>query len=167
MKLYISFTDWTPLVGKNWLVAYRYWNGLDNYLEVVTNLRLWQSIDEHCLSWASVYRSSCCSAWALPSLYRRVQGQTALLFGDADADDGGAFGRRLHVFMLFRAVVRLTALSALSGNKVAIAWLSREVFGLDCGDGCRHLAMDAANVPHSACWPFGRAGRSDADGDAS
>jgi multiple sugar transport system permease protein len=32
MELYISFSSWTPLDGKSWLVAYRFWNGLDNYL---------------------------------------------------------------------------------------------------------------------------------------
>lgn len=44
MELYISFTDWTPLVGKNWVWAYRYWNGFDNYLEVLTNARLWSAL---------------------------------------------------------------------------------------------------------------------------
>ena len=43
--LYLShYSVHTPLNGKSWLVAYRFWTGLDNYLEVVTNFRFWQSI---------------------------------------------------------------------------------------------------------------------------
>ena len=44
MELYISFSSWTPLDGRNWLFAYRYFSGLDNYWELITNLRFWQSI---------------------------------------------------------------------------------------------------------------------------
>ena len=45
MVLYISLTDWTPLVGKPWYSAWLYWNNFGNYVEVVTNGRLWSALE--------------------------------------------------------------------------------------------------------------------------
>jgi multiple sugar transport system permease protein len=44
MVVYISLTDWTPLVGKPWYSAWLYWNGFENYFDVVTNSRLWGAL---------------------------------------------------------------------------------------------------------------------------
>ena len=44
MVVYISLTDWTPLVGKPWYSAWLYWNGFDNYTDVVTNGRFWNAL---------------------------------------------------------------------------------------------------------------------------
>ena len=126
MELYISFTDWTPLVGKNWVWAYRYWNDFDNYVEVLTNARLWGSIVR-----TFVVMTVCVPTELLLGL------GIALLF------TGDFFGKRFFYsillmpmmvvpavagymfFMLFQSGGPVNAiLSALTGSQVAIAWLS-------------------------------------------
>ncbi|HXT08343.1 MAG TPA: sugar ABC transporter permease [Roseiarcus sp.] len=126
MELYISFTDWTPLVGKNWVWAYRYWNDFDNYVEVLTNARLWGSIVR-----TFVVMTVCVPTELLLGL------GIALLF------TGDFFGKQFFYsillmpmmvvpavagymfFMLFQSGGPVNAiLSALTGSQVAIAWLS-------------------------------------------
>jgi len=126
MELYISFTDWTPLVGKNWVWAYRYWNDFDNYVEVLTNARLW----------GSIVRTFVVMIVCVPTELLLGLGIALLFTGDF-------FGKRFFYsillmpmmvvpavagymfFMLFQSGGPVNAiLSALTGSQVAIAWLS-------------------------------------------
>ena len=126
MELYISFTDWTPLVGKNWVWAYRYWNGFDNYVEVLTNARLW----------GSIIRTFVVMIVCVPTELLLGLGIALLFTGDF-------FGKRFFYsillmpmmivpavagymfFMLFQSGGPVNGiLSALTGSQVAIAWLS-------------------------------------------
>ena len=127
MELYISFSSWTPLDGKNWLFAYRYWSGLDNYLEVISNLRFWQSIGRTLL-----IMGVCVPIELLLGL------GIALLFV-ADFRGKRLFYSIILIpmmvvpsvagymfFMLFQSGGPINAiLSALSGTSVSIAWLSQ------------------------------------------
>jgi multiple sugar transport system permease protein len=127
MELYISFSSWTPLDGRNWLFAYRYWAGLDNYWELITNLRFWQAIGRTLLMMVI-----CVPIELLLGL------GLALLFA------GEFRGKRLFYsimlmpmmvvpsvagymfFMLFQSGGPINdILSTLSANPVSIAWLSR------------------------------------------
>ena len=40
MQLYLSFTDWTPLSGTNWTMAYQQWIGWWNYTDLFEDPRL-------------------------------------------------------------------------------------------------------------------------------
>lgn len=127
MELYISFSSWTPLDGRNWLFAYRYWAGLDNYWELITNTRFWQSIGRTLLMMVI-----CVPIELLLGL------GLALLFA------GEFRGKRLFYsimlmpmmvvpsvagymfFMLFQSGGPINdILATLSGSPVSIAWLSR------------------------------------------
>lgn len=127
MELYISFSSWTPLDGRNWLFAYRYWAGLENYWELITNLRFWQSVGRT-LSMMVV----CVPVELLLGL------GLALLFA------GEFRGKRLFYsimlmpmmvvpsvagymfFMLFQSGGPINdILSVFSAGPVSIAWLSR------------------------------------------
>ena len=127
MELYISLSSWTPLDGRNWLFAYRYWAGLDNYWELVTNVRFWQSIGRTLLMMVI-----CVPIELLLGL------GLALLFA------GEFRGKRLFYsimlmpmmvvpsvagymfFMLFQSGGPINdILATLSASPVSIAWLSR------------------------------------------
>ena len=169
MELYISLSSWTPLDGRNWLFAYRYWAGLDNYLELVTNVRFWQSIGRTLLMMVI-----CVPIELLLGL------GLALLFA------GEFRGKRLFYsimlmpmmvvpsvagymfFMLFQSGGPindiLATLSASPGlNRLAQQAKSRA----RRRDDRRRLAVDAAHVPHPARRFARRSGRSIAYGDAA
>jgi multiple sugar transport system permease protein len=44
MEIYISLTDWTPLHGANWLMAWKTWNWFANFTDLVTDDRFWDAI---------------------------------------------------------------------------------------------------------------------------
>jgi multiple sugar transport system permease protein len=132
MELYISLSSWTPLDGRNWLFAYQYWSGLDNYWELITNTRFWQSIG----------RTLFIMAICVPVELLLGLG-LALLFA------GEFRGKRLFYsimlmpmmvvpavagymfFMLFQSGGPINdILSTLSGGPVSIAWLSRSNLAL-------------------------------------
>ena len=127
MELYISFSSWTPLDGRNWLFAYHYWSGLDNYLEVITNLRFWRSIGRTLLM-----MGVCVPVELLLGL------GLALLFV-ADFRGKRLFYSILLIpmmvvpsvagymfFMLFQSGGPINSiLSALTGTTVSVAWLSQ------------------------------------------
>ncbi len=132
MTLYISFTDWTPLVGKNWVWAYHYWNGFDNYLEVVTNERLWRSILRTfvvmliCVPMELLLGLGLALLFTRDFFAKRVSYSVLLMpMMVVPAVAGYMF------FMLFQSGGPVNGiLSALTGSTVAIAWLSREYLAL-------------------------------------
>jgi multiple sugar transport system permease protein len=147
MELYISLSSWTPLDGRNWLFAYRYWAGLDNYWELITNARFWQSIGR------TLFLMVVC----VPIELLLGLG-LAVLFHHADADDGGAFGCRLHVL---HALSERRAHQRYPRHALRRAGLDRLAEPAESrtrrGDDCRRLAMDPADVPDSARRPAGSA----------
>ena len=44
MQLYVSATWWGPLDGESWVHAYKSFNWFDNYFDLATNPRLWETI---------------------------------------------------------------------------------------------------------------------------
>ncbi|NEY91809.1 carbohydrate ABC transporter permease [Tabrizicola oligotrophica] len=44
MQLYISLTDWSPLSGMAWPRAWEFWNTFANYLDLVSDDRLWSAL---------------------------------------------------------------------------------------------------------------------------
>jgi ABC-type spermidine/putrescine transport system permease subunit II len=168
MELYISLSSWTPLDGRNWLYAYRYWAGLDNYWELISNARFWQSIGR-----TLFIMVVCVPVELLLGL------GLALLFA------GEFRGKRLFYsimlmpmmvvpavagymfFMLFQSGGPINdILSTLSGGAVSIAWLSRP-----------NLALAAVMIADIWQWTplmflillaglARRSGGSTADGDA-
>jgi multiple sugar transport system permease protein len=44
MQLYISPTDWSPLSGKAWPLAFEMWNNFANYTDILSDGRLWAAL---------------------------------------------------------------------------------------------------------------------------
>lgn len=44
MQLYISLTDWSPLSGKAWPMAFEMWNNFANYSDILGDGRLWAAL---------------------------------------------------------------------------------------------------------------------------
>ncbi len=127
MELYISFSSWTPLDGKSWLVAYRFWSGLDNYLDVVTNFRFWQSIGRTLLIMVVCVPIELLFGLGLALLFtpefrgKRLLYSTLLMPMMVVPSVAGYM-----FFMLFQSGGPINAiLSALTGNTVSVAWLSQ------------------------------------------
>ncbi len=132
MVLYLSFTDWSPLVGKNWIFAYRYWNDFANYVEVATNARLWNSI----------LRTLLVTAVCVPVELLLGLG-VALLFTDEFVGKRVIYSILLMPMMIVPAVAGYmffllfqsggpvnALLSALTFQQVRIPWLNREWLAL-------------------------------------
>lgn len=127
MELYISFSSWTPLDGRNWLSAYRYWSGLDNYVEVITNLRFWQSIGRTLLLMVVCVPVELLLGLGLALLFvtdfrgKRLFYSILLIPMMVVPSVAGYM-----FFMLFQSGGPINAiLSTLSGGSVSIAWLSQ------------------------------------------
>jgi multiple sugar transport system permease protein len=127
MELYISFSSWTPLDGRNWLFAYRYFSGLDNYWELITNLRFWQSIGRTLFMMAVCVPIELLLGLGLALLFAGEFRGKRLLYSImlmpmmvVPSVAGYMF------FMLFQSGGPINdILSTLSGSQVSIAWLSR------------------------------------------
>lgn len=128
MVLYISFTDWSPLVGKSWTWAYLYWNNFDNYVELVGNGRFWSAIT----------RTFVIIVVCVP-LELAFELGVALLFVDEFVGKRIAYSVLLMPMMVVPAVAGYMfymlfqsggpingVLSALTGQDIAIPWLNRE-----------------------------------------
>lgn len=44
MQLYISLTDWSPLDGEGWWMAFRSWNTFANYTDLMSDTRFWSAL---------------------------------------------------------------------------------------------------------------------------
>lgn len=126
MQLYISLTDWSPLDGIPWWQAYALWNDFYNYIDLAEDPR-W---------WGALWRTALVMAVCLPAEFLLGLG-LAILFMD------NFRGKRVFYsillmpmmvvpavagymfFMLFQSGGPLNdILSTVSGQNVAIAWLS-------------------------------------------
>jgi multiple sugar transport system permease protein len=132
MQLYISLTDWSPLDGTNWLLAYESWNSFANFVDIVQDARLW----------ASLRRTALIIGICVPIQFLLALG-LAVLFVD------NFIGKRVlysvlltpmmvvpsvagyMFFMLFQSGGPINGLlSGLSGAEVTVAWLSDPILAL-------------------------------------
>ena len=169
MVLYISLTDWTPLVGKPWYSAWLYWNSFDNYTDVVTNGRFWSALER-----TGVIMIVCVPLELVLGL------GLALLFVDEFS------GKRVFYSILLMPMMVVPAVAGymfymLFQSGGPINGLHVDADGPqyrhplaqpgNAGDGrghdLRRLAVDAADVSHPAGGPARGARRSDADGGAA
>ncbi len=127
MELYISFSSWTPLDGTSWVSAYRYFAGFDNYLEVISNARFWQSVGRTLLIMAVCVPIELVLGLGLALLFagdfggKRVAYSILLMPMMVVPSVAGYM-----FFMLFQSGGPINAiLSALSNSPVSMAWLSQ------------------------------------------
>jgi len=132
MQLYISLTDWAPLTGVGWWDAWELWNGFANYSDLVHDDRLWSALG----------RTGLVMLVCVPAEFLLGLG-LATLFADEFP------GKRLFYsillmpmmvvpavagymfFMLFQSGGPVNdVLSRLTGQPVAIAWLSDPTLAL-------------------------------------
>ena len=126
MQLYISMTDWSPLAGVNWWMAYASWNNFANYYDLMTDNRFWSALG----------RTAFVMAVCVPVEFLLGLG-LAVLFVDDFA------GKRIFYSILLMPMMVVPAvagymffmlfqsggpvndiLSSLTGTTVTIAWLS-------------------------------------------
>ncbi|WP_394893117.1 carbohydrate ABC transporter permease [Mesorhizobium sp. AaZ16] len=132
MQLYISLTDWSPLSGIGWWNAWELWNSFANYTDLAADRRFWSAL------WRTFVVMIVC----VPAEFLLGLGLATLF-----ADDFP--GKRLFYsillmpmmvvpavagymfFMLFQSGGPMNdILSALTGTRVAIAWLSDPMLAL-------------------------------------
>jgi multiple sugar transport system permease protein len=132
MQLYISLTDWSPLSGIGWWNAWELWNSFANYTDLAADNRFWSAL------WRTFVVMIVC----VPVEFLLGLGLATLF-----ADDFP--GKRLFYsillmpmmvvpavagymfFMLFQSGGPMNdILSALTGSRVAIAWLSDPTLAL-------------------------------------
>ena len=149
LAIYIGFTAWTPTSGDNVWRAYHYWYWFDGYWEALTSGSFWPRCGGRCCSWSSPSASEFLIGFGLAMLFLkefRGRGSLTLFFllpmMVVPAVSGFMF------FMIFQVDGPLNeGLSLLLGHDVDDS-LARESEPRDVvGDGGRHLAVDAADVP--------------------
>jgi multiple sugar transport system permease protein len=132
MQLYISLTDWSPLSGIGWWNAWELWNSFANYTDLAADNRFWSALR----------RTFVVMIVCVPTEFLLGLGLATLF-----ADDFP--GKRLFYsillmpmmvvpavagymfFMLFQSGGPMNdILSALTGSRVAIAWLSDPTLAL-------------------------------------
>ena len=126
MQLYISLTDWSPLDGIPWWQAYELWNDFYNYIDLAEDPRWWGALWRTALVMAVCVPAEFLLGLALAILFvdnfrgRRVFYSILLMpMMVVPAVAGYMF------FMLFQSGGPLNdILSTLSGQDIAIAWLS-------------------------------------------
>lgn len=132
MQLYISLTDWSPLTGMGWWNAWSLWNGFGNYLDLAVDARWWSALGRTLLVMVICVPAEFLLGLGLAILFmdnfraRRVFYSILLMpMMVVPAVAGYMF------FMLFQSTGPLNnILSALSGQNVAIAWLSNPTLAL-------------------------------------
>lgn len=126
MQLYISLTDWSPLSGLGWPRAWEMWNGFANYVDLLTDNRLWAALGRTALVMAVCVPIEFLLGLALATLFadnfpgKRVLYSILIMpMMVVPAVAGYMF------YMLFQSGGPVNSLlSALSGMPVTIAWLS-------------------------------------------
>ncbi|WP_308917014.1 sugar ABC transporter permease [Jannaschia sp. LMIT008] len=126
MQLYLSFTDWTPLSGRNWTEAYTLWAGTWNYEDVFADDRFWGALG----------RTLLIVVVAVPVEFLLGLG-LATLFMDEFPGKRVLYSIMLVPMMIVPAVAGYMfyllfqsdgpingLLSAISGQDVAIRWLT-------------------------------------------
>jgi multiple sugar transport system permease protein len=132
MQLYISLTDWSPLDGTSWWMAWESWNNFYNYRDLVVDNRFW----------GALWRTFLVMIVCVPAEFLLGLG-LATLFAD-DFPGKRVFYSILLMpmmvvpavagymfFMLFQSGGPVNdVLSTLLGTRVAIAWLSDPTLAL-------------------------------------
>jgi multiple sugar transport system permease protein len=132
MQLYISLTDWSPLDGTPWWMAWEKWNTFYNYADLLSDSRLW----------GSLWRTFVVMIVCVPVEFLLGLGLATLF-----ADDFP--GKRIFYSILLMPMMVVPAvagymffmlfqsggpvndiLSALTGSPVTIAWLSDPTLAL-------------------------------------
>ena len=152
MQIYISLTYWGPTDGVSWIYAYQSLNLFDNYVTFFTDGDLSAAIARTLLIMVVAVPLEFLLGLGLATLFvEQFSGPTDFLLNSADADDGGACGRQLHVYMLFQSNGPVNQiLSFLSNSNVELVWLSVPHLALVSRHCRRCLAMDAAGFPDLA-----------------
>lgn len=132
MQLYISLTDWSPLTGRDWWMAYESWNDFYNYADLVQDNRFWSAL----------WRTALVMLVCVPVEFLLGLG-LATLFAD-DFPGKRVFYSILLMpmmvvpavagymfFMLFQSGGPVNdVLSTLLGMRISIAWLSDPTLAL-------------------------------------
>jgi multiple sugar transport system permease protein len=132
MQLYISLTDWSPLDGTSWWMAWESWNDFFNYRDLVADNRFW----------GALWRTFLVMVVCVPVEFLLGLG-LATLFAD-DFPGKRVFYSILLMpmmvvpavagymfFMLFQSGGPVNdVLSTLLGTRIAIAWLSDPTLAL-------------------------------------
>ena len=132
MVLYISLTDWTPLVGKPWYSAWRYWNNFGNYTDVVTNGRLWSALERTgvvmivCVPLELAFGLGLALLFVDEFIGKRIFYSIMLMpMMVVPAVAGYMF------YMLFQSGGPINGLlSALTGHNIAIPWLNQQALAM-------------------------------------
>lgn len=132
MQLYISMTDWSPLVGRQWWHAWAFWNNFANFTDLASDPRFWGAIWRTAIVMAVCVPVQFLLGLALATLFvdefpgKRVFYSVLLMpMVVVPAVAGYMF------FMLFQSGGPLNDIfSMLTGQPVAIAWLSHPTLAL-------------------------------------
>ncbi|ESY16984.1 sugar ABC transporter permease [Mesorhizobium sp. M0999] len=132
MQLYISVTDWSPLSGLGWWNAWEMWNSFANYTDLAADARFWSALRRTAIVMVVCVPVEFLLGLALATLFaddfpgKRILYSILLMpMMVVPAVAGYMF------FMLFQSGGPLNdILSALSGSRVTIAWLSDPTLAL-------------------------------------
>jgi multiple sugar transport system permease protein len=132
MQLYISLTDWSPLSGIGWWNAWEMWNSFANYIDLITDARLWSAL----------WRTAIVMLVCVPAEFLLGLG-LATLFMDSFP------GKRLFYSILLMPMMVVPAvagymfymlfqsggpvndiLSTITGTTISVAWLSDPTLAL-------------------------------------
>lgn len=126
MQLYISLTGWSPLTGMGWWNAWSLWNSFQNYVELAVDNRWWSALLRTLLVMVVCVPAEFLLGLGLATLFMdNFRGKRAFYsillmpMMVVPAVAGYMF------FMLFQSGGPVNdLLSTLSGQNIAIAWLS-------------------------------------------
>ncbi|MDP1729780.1 MAG: sugar ABC transporter permease [Devosia sp.] len=126
MQLYISLTGWSPLTGMGWWNAWSLWNSFQNYVELAVDNRWWSALLRTLLVMVVCVPAEFLLGLGLATLFmdnfygkRAFYSILLMPMMVVPAVAGYMF------FMLFQSGGPVNdLLSTLSGQNIAIAWLS-------------------------------------------
>jgi multiple sugar transport system permease protein len=132
MQLYISLTDWTPLEGVGWWNAWKLWNHFANYSDLVTDARFGAALRRTAVVMLVCVPIEFLLGLALATLFTDEFPGKRLFYSIllmpmmvVPAVAGYMF------FMLFQSGGPINGiLSMLTGQRIAIAWLSDPTLAL-------------------------------------
>lgn len=132
MQIYISLTDWSPLSGANWWMAYGFWNNFANYIDLLADDRFWGALWRTALVMLVCVPAEFLLGLALATLFVDEFRGKKLFYSIllmpmmvVPAVAGYMF------YMLFQSTGPINnLLSTITGTHVGIAWLSDPTFAL-------------------------------------
>ena len=132
MQAYISLTDWSPLSGQPWTQAWAFWNNFANYVDVISDDRLWSALGRTALVMAVCVPVEFLLGLGLATLFmddfpgKRVLYSILIMpMMVVPAVAGYMF------FMLFQSGGPVNdILSMFAGGPVTVAWLSDPTLAL-------------------------------------